>query len=302
MISQAENYHSDLKQAVELLFATGGKRIRPTIILLIGKLLHSDRAKRITLAAAIELLHTATLVHDDLIDGALLRRGAPTLNSKWSPAATVLAGDFMFSCAANLAAQTDSIQVMQLFSQTLITIVNGEISQMLNDKGTIDRAEYYSRIYAKTASLFETSAKSAALISLADSTIVEHFRIFGYALGMSFQIVDDVLDYIGSETNLGKPVGGDLRQGLITAPLLFFAENSLYFPEIQPFIEGKYREDKSAIDTLVSKIANSEAIEQSLKEASHFALQAKESLGFLSDTPEKKALSEIADFIVQRNQ
>lgn len=301
MISQARNYHADLAKAVELLLSNGGKRIRPKIILLIGRILHADRAKRITLAAAIELLHTATLVHDDLIDGALLRRGSPTLNSKWSPAATVLTGDFMFSCAANLAAMTESIPVMQLFSQTLTTIVNGEISQLFNGKCKIDRTEYYSRIYAKTASLFETSAKSAALLSSTGSEIVEYFRTFGYDLGMAFQIVDDVLDYTGSESSLGKPVGGDLRQGLITAPLIFYAENHPDQAEIKELCEGKCIENEATLNTLVTSIVDSSAIDRSLNEACQFAAQAKKHLSFLDESPEKTALSEIADFIVNRN-
>ena len=118
----------------------------------------------ITLAAAIELLHTATLVHDDLIDGSLLRRGMPTLNSQWSPGATVLTGDFLFACAAKLAADTHSIPVMSLFSTTLTVIVNGEITQLFTSRCRANREDYYQRIYAKTASLFETSAKSAAMI------------------------------------------------------------------------------------------------------------------------------------------
>lgn len=300
MLSQVDNYHVDLQNAVKLLLSTGGKRIRPIIILLISKILGADADRQIILAASIELLHTATLVHDDLIDGALLRRGVPTLNSKWSPAATVLTGDFLFSCAANLAARTESLAVVKLFSQTLITIVNGEINQLFTSKCNIDRNDYYSRIYAKTASLFETSAMAAALISNVNSSIVDKFKKFGYDLGMAFQIVDDVLDYTGSESSIGKPVGGDLRQGLITAPLLLFMENHPEYPGLKRLLDGECIEDEAEISKLLSTIASSNAIELALEEAAKFAFNAKDHLSQIPESPEKDALLEIADFIVSR--
>ena len=171
MRSQAEHQHPDLRAALDHLISSGGKRIRPTVTLLIGRILNGDESRLVTLAAAIELLHTATLVHDDLIDGSLLRRGIPTINSKWSPGATVLTGDFMFARAAKLASDTNSIPVMSLFSKTLATIVNGEITQLFSNRCNINREEYYQRIYAKTASLFEASACCAALISTEDGGI-----------------------------------------------------------------------------------------------------------------------------------
>ena len=139
MRSQADAHHTDLAAALHRLLDAGGKRIRPALALLTGGMLHADRNRLVILAAAIELLHTATLVHDDLIDGAFLRRGNATLNSQWSPAATVLTGDFIFAQAARLAAETDSVTVMRLFADTLATIVNGEITQMFSGHGMVDR-------------------------------------------------------------------------------------------------------------------------------------------------------------------
>src|SRR5665648_237005 len=165
MREQADGQNLDLKAALDHLIDSGGKRIRPNITLLTGKLFNGEMDCLITLSAAIELLHTATLVHDDLIDGSLLRRGIPTLNSQWSPAATVLTGDYLFAKAANLAAQTNSIPVMKLFSNTLGTIVNGEITQLFSSRCNANREHYYRRIYSKTASLFETSCLAAAIIS-----------------------------------------------------------------------------------------------------------------------------------------
>ena len=150
--------------------------IRPTITLLVGNMLGAPEDKLVTLGAALELLHTATLVHDDLIDGSLLRRGMPTLNARWSPAATVLTGDFLFARAAQLAADTDHLPLMKLFAKTLAVIVNGELAQMFSARGVVDRENYALRIYAKTASLFEMTSRSAAMISPVGEATIETMR------------------------------------------------------------------------------------------------------------------------------
>ncbi len=300
MAAQSEGYEAALRDAFNILLSTGGKRIRPTIILLIGSMLGAEPDLTIILAASIELLHTATLVHDDLIDGALLRRGVPTLNSKWTPAATVLTGDFMFSCAAHLVAQTKSNEIVTIFSKTLLTIVNGEINQLFSSKCNLERSDYYRRIYSKTASLFETSSTTAAILGNVPHKEKESLHQFGYNLGMAFQIVDDVLDYVGSEESIGKPVGGDLRQGLITAPLLFYLENHPNDPDLAGFMDRNCPKDENKLAQIVEKIAYSDAIQQSLDESAKFADQAKKDLSAFDESPEKTALLEIADFIVNR--
>lgn len=301
MVSQADGYNPDLQSALRLLISTGGKRIRPTLILLIGDMLNADLQGTITLAAAIELLHTATLVHDDLIDGALLRRGAPTLNSRWSPAATVLTGDFLFSCSAYLVSLTDSIDIVRIFSKTLTTIVNGEINQLFGGRCNLSHSDYFRRIYAKTASLFETSTLTAALLSHAEPKMEQALKMFGYNLGMAFQIVDDVLDYSGSIESVGKPVGSDLRQGLITAPILFYLESHPSDPDFAPFMDGKCVDDEERLETIIHKIAASNAIDQSLEEAHHFSNLARESLSILPESLHKDALMDMASYIVERN-
>ena len=203
----------------------GGKRVRPTLCLLVGNMLGGEEARLITLGAALEMLHTATLVHDDLIDGALLRRGLPTLNARWAPPATVLTGDFLFARAAKLAAEADHLALMKHFSETLAIIVNGELAQMFGSRGVLNRDNYYKRIYAKTASLFEMTTRAAAMVSPVEENIVEEMRDFGYQLGMAFQVVDDILDFVGSERELGKPVGSDLRQGTITLPAIYYLQD-----------------------------------------------------------------------------
>ena len=226
MRSQAGNeHHPDLRAALEHLLVAGGKRIRPTIVFLAGNLFNAPHKKLVTLGAAIEMLHTATLVHDDLIDGSLLRRGIPTLNARWSPAATVLTGDFLFGRAAKLAAETDYLPIMKLFAETLTVIVNGELTQMFAAKGIIERKNYYSRIYAKTGSLFEMSALSATMLGTEDESVRASMKTYGYEVGMAFQIMDDVLDFTGEQATVGKPVGSDLLNGLVTLPAIYYVES-----------------------------------------------------------------------------
>ena len=224
MRTQADGFHPELKSALTHLLSAGGKRIRVAVALLVGRMFQADPDRLITLAAAIELLHTATLVHDDLIDGALMRRGNPTLNARWTPAATVLTGDFLFAQAANLAADTKSVRVIKLFTETLATICDGEGTQMFDRQLMWDFSGYERRIYAKTASLFETGAFSAAILSDVPEQTTQDFKQYGYEIGMAFQIVDDILDYTGEQATVGKPVASDLRQGIMTLPVLFFLE------------------------------------------------------------------------------
>lgn len=300
MQSQADGYHSDIGAALKLLLSAGGKRIRPTLTLLVGQMLNAPVERLIILASAIELLHTATLVHDDLIDGSLLRRGMPTLNSQWSPGATVLTGDFLFSCAAKLAAETESIPVIKLFAQTLTVIVNGEVTQLLSGRNCINRDMYYQRIYAKTASLIETAARSAALIAPVTEATVENMRIFGYEIGMGFQIVDDILDFTGEEATLGKPVGSDLRQGLVTLPTIIYSELHPENSAIQALIEGSQSLSDEQIDQLVDVIRRSKAIDLSLQEANRFIDRSLLNLMHLPEKKERLALEELAKFIIER--
>ena len=152
MRSQLNSSPSELMTSLEQIISTGGKRIRPRISLLVGEMLGADPDRLINLAAAVEMLHTATLVHDDLVDGAMLRRGAATLNATWPPAATVLAGDLVFASAAKLAADTHSVDLMRMFAETLTIIINGEVGYLFRNGSGADRDVYYNWIYAKTAS------------------------------------------------------------------------------------------------------------------------------------------------------
>ena len=299
MRAQADGLTDDLKAATSIMIASGGKRIRPTLAMLVGRLLGGDIDRLITLSAAIELLHTATLVHDDLIDGALLRRGVPTLSARWSPGATVLTGDFMFARAARLAAETGSLDVMKIFAQTLSVIVNGEIEQLFVNHCDADRINYIHRIYAKTASLFETTAVSAALISSQDPLVHEKYAKFGYALGMAFQIIDDIMDFTSDTVKLGKPVGNDLRQGIVTLPVIVYAEEHPSDEDISALIKGKCLEDEN-VSNIVEKVRKSDAIVKAHHEAEDYVNSALSILSDVAPGEYHAALLELAGYITQR--
>ncbi len=297
--SQADDRHPDLRAAYEQILAAGGKRIRPTIALLIGNLLNAPEDKIVTLGAAVELLHTATLVHDDLIDGALLRRGMPTLNARWSPAATVLTGDFLFARAAKLAAETDHLPLMKLFSETLAVIVNGELTQMFSARGVISRENYSQRIYAKTASLFEMTSRSAAMVSPVDETLIESMRVFGYEIGIAFQIVDDILDFTGDQSTVGKPVGSDLLNGLVTLPAIYYAEAHPDDEDIKSLSDGGWANQERML-RLVESIRKTDSVKQAMVEANQHVENALQMLEKFEPGPERDALENLAKYIVDR--
>jgi geranylgeranyl pyrophosphate synthase len=291
---------ANLQTALDHLLSAGGKRIRPTVALLAGHLVEAPPEPLVNFAAAVEMLHTATLVHDDLIDGALLRRGIPTLNSQWTPGATVLTGDFIFAWAAHLGAQTDSVRVMVSFARTLMTIINGELAQMFGRTQRASREEYDQRIYAKTAALFELAGSGAALITVHESPLAPRLGDFGRQVGMAFQIVDDILDFTADSTRLGKPVGNDLRQGLITLPVLCYGDQHPEDQDVQAVLNPEHRH-QADVDRLVEAIARSEAIAAAMSEARRFASAARDALHGVTAGRYRDGLLELADFVVARD-
>ena len=301
MRSQADaQSHPDLRAALEHLLAAGGKRVRPALGLLVGNMLGGKQETLVTLGAAVEMLHTATLVHDDLIDGSLLRRGMPTLNARWSPAATVLTGDFLFSRAAKLAAETDYLPLMKLFADTLSTIVNGELTQLFAARGLIDRANYYRRIFAKTASLFEMSALAATMVSTEDEETRSLMKKYGYEIGMAFQIMDDVLDFSGEQATMGKPVGSDLLQGLVTLPAIYYAESFPEDPDVKLLAEGGWG-NQERMDRLVKSIRNTDSINKSVEEARTYVERALEAMQKFPASQDRNELENMAKYIIDRN-
>jgi geranylgeranyl pyrophosphate synthase len=291
--------HEAISVAVDHLVAGGGKRLRPILVLLSAHLCDADIDRAIFAAAAAEMLHTATLVHDDLIDGSLIRRGVETLNAGWTPAATVLTGDYMFARAAHLVAQADNVRLTQQFAETLMVICNGEIRQMFNGRPSqTDFEEYEQRIYAKTARLIALSAEAGAILADAEDSLEQALRSYGEKIGTGFQIVDDVLDFVADEETLGKPVGSDLRQGLATLPVLLFLTSESNQRAVHDVLEGNHSED--AVRDAVQAITASQAIEQALATARRHVQDAKRALYRFPDTSYRTALLDLADFTVDR--
>lgn len=297
---QAQGYHPAMGVALEHLLSSGGKRIRPVLTLLSGGMLGADPQRLVAMAAAVEMLHTATLVHDDLIDDSLVRRGIPTLNTKWSSAATVLTGDFLFARAAKLAAETESVAALHLFAQTLATIVDGEITQLFGDRGRASRPDYHKRIYAKTASLFETSTTATAIIAASSNEVKEKVRTYGYEIGMAFQMVDDILDFTSQTEKLGKPVASDLRQGLITLPAIYYLEACPDDLDMASVIEHDPC-DEGCLQRLLIAIRESGSIDKAQQEAEAHVARAIDALKDLPDCVERSSLIELAKYIVRRN-
>ncbi len=199
-----------------------------------------------------------------------------------------------------MAAETNSIAVMKLFARTLSTIVNGEITQLFADHCKADRESYTFRIYSKTASLFETSAKAAALISPVDDSTVEYMRVYGYNIGMAFQIIDDILDFTSEPTTLGKPVGSDLRNGIVTLPAIVYAEKHPDDAGSRDLREGRCVQSDDQMEKLIENIRSSDAIKISHAEALQFVETGLKSLRQIKANQERFALEELANYIVQR--
>jgi geranylgeranyl pyrophosphate synthase len=302
MRSGIANQHTDLQAVIDYLIGAGGKRLRPALTLMAAHFYPVDLDKAYSLAAAVELLHTATLVHDDLIDNSLFRRGMPTLNISWSPGATILTGDFLFARSAQLSAETDNVRIVNTFAQTLMTIVGGELNQLFNDgHGNVpSQQEYHYRIYAKTASLFAAATETGGVLCQAPEPEIQALRDYGYYLGMAFQVVDDILDFKGDEKHLGKPVANDLRQGIATLPVMLFNEQEPNHPTILKAVRREPVSDE-AIVAVVEQIRASGCVEAGMEEARRFIDQAQEALERLPNNPYRQAMQAIADYTVTRD-
>ena len=277
-----------------------GKRVRPGLVLLSARFGHYDLDRLVNLAAAIELLHTATLVHDDLIDGAATRRGAATLHSLVSGHASVLVGDYIFAKSAYLCARTESVRVMGVFGETLMAICDGELQQAFAaGNGHMTESEYLEKIRGKTATLFQTATETGAILSGADEATVTALREFGLRIGLAFQVVDDVLDFVGDERTLGKPVGGDLRQGTLTLPALWVLRNMPQEHAVREVLESTNSDD-GAVQVAVRAVVDSPAIAYSLGVARRLCDEARIAIADLPDNASRSALHAIADYVVNR--
>jgi len=288
-----------MAEMLDLVLAGRGKRLRPALSLLAGKFGRYRLDLLVPLAASIELLHMATLVHDDVIDNAATRRGHPTANSVLHNTTTVMLGDYMFAHAANFAAGTANIQVIRLFSQTVMTIAKGEIGQDMTAYDTRQTVrQYLQRIAGKTASLFAAACQGGGLLAKASEDRVEALKDYGYNLGMAFQIVDDILDFVGDEQEMGKPVGSDLSQGTLTLPSLLLLDRHPKNNPIRKLFAHRRRQEY--LSQAVEMIRQSDIPQESYQMAESFAREAEEALTTLPRNPARRTLRDIVHYILER--
>ena len=290
-----------LSELLDYSLRSNGKRIRPVLTLLSGKFYDYNLDNLLVMAMAVEIMHTATLVHDDAIDNSLVRRGRPTVNKLWGDEKAVLLGDYLFAEAGALTASTQNLRAIKLFAETLKTISSGELNQAFNafnlDQG---RPQYFQRIARKTAALFVMATESGAALSQAPEESIQILIEYGYNLGIAFQIVDDILDFIGTEKELGKPIGSDLAQGTLTLPAILLLER---YPEDNP-VERlfKNRDEQDNIQQAIQLIRNSPIIEECYQVASDYSAKACLNLELLPDNASRRALFKLADYIISRKK
>jgi geranylgeranyl pyrophosphate synthase len=226
----------------------------------------------------------------------------PTLNASWSPGATILTGDYLFARSAGLAAETENVRIVSIFSQTLMIIVGGELQQLFNDgHGDVpSREQYDQRIYAKTASLFAAGTQTGGILCGASEPEIQALRDYGYHLGMAFQIVDDILDFQGDEDRIGKPVANDLRQGIATLPVMLFNEEQPNHPTIRQSVRRERVTDEEIL-AVVAAIRASGCVDEAMAEARRFARQAQAALEILPDNTYRDAMHQLAEYAVARD-
>lgn len=292
-----------IQEIAGYLIRQGGKRLRPLLTLAAAELCGYSGTRHIGLAAAVEFIHTATLLHDDVVDESELRRGVATANTVWNNTASVLVGDFLFSRAFQLMVEDGSSEVLKVLSGASATIAEGEVMQLVSSRNlNITEDHYLKVIGAKTACLFEAATHVGGLVADAEPTKIQALRQFGYNLGMAFQLTDDALDYGLSQEALGKSVGDDFAEGKVTLPILLAYQNATDSEKIfmkKCFIDLDQGPDD--FQKIVEIINNKQAIHLVLVKAQAYLNDAKKSLKVFERTPVQLALLETLDFVLNRD-
>ncbi len=288
-----------LVDLLDHIIETGGKRVRPAVTILASSFHpHETRAIEI-MGAAVELLHIATLVHDDTIDDSNLRRGKATISSLWGRNIAVLVGDYIFASSARHVCDTGNVKVIKRFSETIMELSSGELQEISEAYSPNQSMKtYLERIYKKTGSLFTTAGESGAILSGASESFCQALKLYGYNIGMAFQIVDDILDLDGDQLEIGKPIGNDLAHGIITLPAILLIEK---YPQNNPVI--KLMEDSQNaqyLDQSVDMIRNSSIIRDSYSIAESYCNNALNQLKVLPDSSYRKSLESLVEYVVKR--
>lgn len=285
-----------LQKTASHLLKAGGKRIRPVFVLLGGKFGTYDIERLKYVAVPLELIHMASLVHDDVIDDAELRRGKPTVKAKWDNKIAMYTGDYIFARALMIAAELTDPRIHRILSRAIVEMSIGEIEQ-IRDFNNWDQGlrHYLRRIRRKTALLIAVSCQLGAIATGASDSVVRSLYLYGYNVGMAFQITDDILDFTGDEKTLGKPAGSDLRQGNITLPALYMHKHSTQADEFR-----RLAEDPTQIERVIELVRNGEGLEFTQRLAERYLARALAALEGLPAGRDRDALSKIARFIGER--
>jgi octaprenyl-diphosphate synthase len=290
-----------VNQIAEYIISAGGKRIRPVLVLLLANAYGYKGTAHHELAAVVEFIHTATLLHDDVVDESSMRRGRQTANALFGNAASVLVGDYLYSRSFEMMTSLDNMRVMSILSRATTVIAEGEVLQLLNmHDPDVTQERYLQVIRSKTAKLFEAATELGSLIAGAPEEGVAACAEYGRSLGTAFQLIDDVLDYSGNAADIGKNVGDDLREGKPTLPLIYLLQHGT--PQERALVRDCIANgDEAHFDEVLSAITSSGALDYTREQAEYAARRAKASVSILPDGPYKAALSALADFAVDRN-
>ncbi|QAS50779.1 heptaprenyl diphosphate synthase component II [Halobacillus litoralis] len=290
-----------LRQASSQLLQAGGKRIRPVFVLLAGKFGDYDIERMKAVAVSLELIHTASLVHDDVIDEAQLRRGEPTIKARWDNRIAMYTGDYIFARSLENLSALENPRAHQILAKTMVELCLGEIEQ-IKDKYNIeqDLRTYLRRIKRKTALLIAASCRLGAIAANVDDEQETALYQYGYYVGMSYQIIDDVLDFTASEKQLGKPAGGDLLQGNITLPVLISMEDPYFKKRLETAFQKREEWTMEDLRPLIDTIQTNGSIERSLEISDRYLKKAYQSLERLPANRAKQTLKGIAKYIGKR--
>ena len=294
---------STITEIAEYLRGGGGKRIRPTLLLLSAHTLGYTGQGAIRLGAVVEMVHTATLVHDDIIDGANIRRGRPSANTTWGNEKCVLAGDWLYMQAFKVALDEKSLRVLDLLIGLTQQMVEGELLQIQKLGRAVSEAEYYDLIFRKTACLFSVSMRLGAVLAKATEPDETSLATYGRAVGLAFQIVDDVLDLTATEEVLGKPVASDLREGKATLSVIHSIDHGTAADRqtIQRVLDDRSFENVSR-EQIQKILVKNGSVEYAMAVADRYAEQSRQALAPLPDSEYKRALLWVPDFVVARDK
>ncbi|WP_148861729.1 octaprenyl diphosphate synthase [Marinobacter fonticola] len=289
-----------VEKIAQYIVDSGGKRLRPLLVLLTARALDYERDDHLKLAAVIEFLHTATLLHDDVVDTSDLRRGKATANAHWGNAPSVLVGDFLYSRAFQMMVELGSVPIMEVLSNATAVIAEGEVLQLMNTRNPdISESQYMTVIHNKTAMLFEAASHSGAILAGADAATESNLRQYGKHLGMAFQLVDDVLDYRGDAQTMGKNVGDDLAEGKPTLPLIHAIANANE-TESQLIRSAIRKGGLDEMARILQIVETSGALDYTVSKAKTEAEKARACVTELPASPHRDALILLTDVAVAR--